>query len=336
MPIQFADIYEPLKFNTMAQEAQIEKNAFIQSGVQTPNSDLISASSAPGWSGDTDNIQPLTCDEPDYTNDNPNDKAGAGKLGTQLLKYRKAARHKAWSAMNLAQGIALNDPMKGITARVGHYWAVDNQRRLIHSFVGLRNLVATSHSGDMIHDVSNDAAGAVSDAERASAVNFLKALELKGDMDNIAAIGMHSSVYYGLRQLKAIKDHDHTEDGGTAFSTFEGKTVIVDDGLPAETGTNRVKFTSILFGAGAIAAGEGNMPGTVASEYHRDPAAGNGGGQDTLHTRRTDILMPVGFSFIGDPASGTTATYAELATATNWQRVWDPKNIPVSFLITNG
>jgi hypothetical protein len=29
------------------------------------------------------------------------------------------------------------------------------------------------------------------------------------------------------------------------------------------------------------------------------------------------------------------ATYAQLATAANWNRVWDRKNIPVAFLKVN-
>ena len=334
MPIQIADIYDPVKFATMAQEAQVEKNALVQSGVMVANSDLISACGTSGFTGDVDNIQPLTCDEPAYTNDKPADKLAAGKLGTQVMKYRKAARAKSWSAMNLAQGIALNDPMTGVTARIGHYWSVDVQKRVIQSLAGIMADNIANHDKDMVHDVATDAAGAVTDAEKASALNFLKALELKGDADNIAAIAMHSSVFYGLRALGAVKKVHINEN--TAFDEFEGKRVIVDDGLPAVAGSNRVKFTSVLFGAGAIAAGEGNMPNTIASEYSRDPTAGNGGGQDTLFSRRTDIILPVGFSWTDTTVAGQSASYAELATAANWTRVWDAKNIPLAFLVTNG
>ena len=38
--IQIQDVYDPLRFTTMAQERQIEKNAFIQSGVMVANSEL--------------------------------------------------------------------------------------------------------------------------------------------------------------------------------------------------------------------------------------------------------------------------------------------------------
>lgn len=333
--IKIADIYDPLRFTTMAQERQVEKNAFIQSGVMVGNAELSTLCGQSGFTGDIDNIKPLTLDEPTYTNDNPNDSITFDKLGTQQMKYRKAARAKAWSAMDLARGIGLQDPMTGITNRIGDYWANDNQKRLIYSLQGILADNVANDGGDMVHNVATDDAGAVSDAEKASALNFIKALELKGDMVNmLSAFAMHSSVYYGLYALNLIEFVRESEDA--SFATFQGKRVIVDDGLVVVQGTNRPTYTSILFGAGAVESGEGNMPNTLASELDRKPEAGNGGGETRLFSRRTDIIMPVGFSWTDTTVAGQTATYAELQDATNWNRIWDPKNIPIAFLQTNG
>lgn len=333
--IQIADIYDPLRFTTMAQERQVEKNAFIQSGVMVGNAELSTLCGQSGFTGDIDNIKPLTLDEPTYTNDNPNDSITFDKLGTQQMKYRKAARAKAWSAMDLARGIGLQDPMTGITNRIGDYWANDNQKRLIYSLQGILADNVANDGGDMVHNVATDAAGAITDAEKASAINFIKALELKGDMVNmLSAFAMHSSVYYGLYALNLIEFVRESEDA--SFATFQGKRVIVDDALVVVQGTNRPTYTSILFGAGAVESGEGNMPNTLASELDRKPEAGNGGGETRLFSRRTDIIMPVGFSWTDTTVAGQTATYAELQNATNWNRIWDPKNIPIAFLQTNG
>ena len=333
--IQITDIYDPLRFTTLAQERQVEKNAFIQSGVQVANSELSTLCSQSGFSGDIDNIKPLETNEPTYTNDNPADKIVTANLGTQQLKYRKAARAKAWAAMDLARGIGLQDPMTGITNRIGDYWATDNQHRLIYSLMGVLADNVANDGGDLVHDVATDAAGAITDAEKASALNFIKALELTGDkLDMISAFGMHSSVYYGLYAMNLISFVQDAED--SSFATFQGKRVVVDDALVVVQGTNRPKYTSILFGAGAVQAGEGNMPNTLASEIYRDPDSGFGGGQTKLYSRRTDIIMPVGFSFVGASVAGQSATYAELQAAANWDRVWDAKNIPIRFLQTNG
>lgn len=333
--VQIADIYDPVRFTTMAQERQIEKNAFIQSGVQVANAELSTLCGQSGFTGDVDNIKPLTTDEPTYTNDNPADQITTDKLGTQQMKYRKAARAKAWSAMDLARGIGLQDPMMGITNRIGDYWATDNQKRLIYSLQGILADNIANYDGDMVHNVATDAAGAITDAEKASALNFIKALELTGDnLDLIGAFGMHSSVYYGLYALNLITFVRDSED--SSFATFQGKRVVVDDALVVVQGTNRPTYTSILFGVGAVEAGEGNMPNTQASELDRDPKAGNGGGETQLFSRRTDIIMPVGFTWTDTSVAGQSATYAELQAAANWDRVWDPKNIPIRFLQTNG
>lgn len=333
--IQISDIYDPLRFTTMAQERQVEKNAFIQSGVMVANSELSTLCGQSGFSGDIDNIKPLTTSEPTYTNDVPTDLLTPEKLGTQQMKYRKAARAKSWSAMDLARGIALQDPVTGITNRIGDFWATDNQKRLIYSLQGILADNIANDGGDMVHNVATDAAGAISDAEKASALNFIKALELKGDMVNmLSAFAMHSSVYYGLYALNLIEFVRDSEDA--SFATFQGKRVIVDDGLVVVEGTNRPTYTSILFGAGAVEAGEGNMPNTLASEMDRNPDAGNGGGESLIYSRRTDIIMPVGFSWTDTTRAGQSASYAELQLAANWDRVWDPKNIPIAFLQTNG
>ena len=333
--IQITDIYDPLRFTTLAQERQVEKNAFIQSGVQVANGELSALCSQSGFGGDIDNIKPLTTNEPSYTNDNPASLITPEKLNTQQMKYRKAARAKSWSGMDLARGIALQDPMVGITNRIGDYWATDNQKRLIYSLQGILADNIANDGGDLVHNVATDAAGAITDAEKASALNFIKALELTGDrLDLIGAFGVHSSVYYGLYALNLITFVRESEDA--SFATFQGKRVIVDDALVVVAGTNRPTYTSILFGVGAVQAGEGNMPNTLASEMDRNPDAGNGGGETLIYSRRTDIIMPIGFSFTSTSVAAQSATYAELQAAANWDRVWDAKNIPIRFLQTNG
>ena len=333
--VQINDIYDPLRFTTMAQEAQIEKNAFIQSGVQVANSELSALCGQSGFKGQIDNIKPLTIDEPTYTNDVPTDKIVHDKLSTQQMDYRKAARAKSWSAMDLARGIALQDPVIGITDRIGAYWASDNEKRLIYSLQGILADNIANDSGDMLHNVSTDASTPITDAEKASALNFIRALELKGDnLDSIRSFAMHSSVYYGLYAMNLIQTIRPSED--VSIPTFQGKRVIVDNSLVVTQGSNRPTYTSILFGMGAVEAGEGNMPRTLASEIWRDPSAGNGGGEESIFSRRTDIIMPVGFSWKDTSVAGQSATYAELQDASNWDRVWDPKNIPLLFLQTNG
>ena len=85
-------------------------------------------------------------------------------------------------------------------------------------------------------------------------------------------------------------------------------------------------YTTYLFGQGAIALGNGNPVGFVATEVDRDKKKGSG--VDYLINRRTFILHPRGIAY--QKASQTnveTPTREELAKATNWKRVYEDKAI---------
>ena len=62
------------------------------------------------------------------------------------------------------------------------------------------------------------------------------------------------------------------------------------------------------------------------------PGAGNGGGQQILHTRANLAIHPAGFSFTDANVALESPSLAELALASNWTRVAERKNVPLAFL----
>ena len=113
------------------------------------------------------------------------------------------------------------------------------------------------------------------------------------------------------------------------FATFGGKRVIVDDSLSAVAGTNRVTYTTVLFADGALAGAQGRV--LKPSQLDDKPENGDGGGEEILYSRRAEIIHPLGFTWTDASVAGQSATLAELATAANWNRVWDRKNIGLAF-----
>lgn len=103
--------------------------------------------------------------------------------------------------------------------------------------------------------------------------------------------------------------------------------------MPAVAGVNRITYTCVLFGSGAVSSANGRVENPSAVD--RDEKAGNGGGEETLHSRRSDLIHPLGFSFTSSSVAGQSATLAELEAAANWDRVWDRKNVPLAFLQVN-
>ena len=332
--VQITDIYNPLVFSAAEQEAQIELNAFMSSGVMVADPRLTAMATIGGNIGELPFFKPLGTQEPNYSNDVTGDSSTANNVTTAVMKYRLCSQNESWSTMDIAVDLALADPVQAITNRIGAYWATTNERRLIQTTMGILNDNVANDSGDMVHDIATDAVLPILAGELVSNDAILDAQQTAGDHQaGFSAIAMHSVVYNRLRKQQLI-DFIRDADNNTLFQMYGNLRVIVDDSLSAIAGSNRVTYTTVIFGTGAVAAGMGRTK--VPSELDRDPEKGNGGGQETLYSRRADIIHPLGFEFTSSSIAGQSANLAELALAANWNRVWERKNVPLAFLQTNG
>lgn len=333
--VQIADIIDVTVYQDLAPVNSPEKTGFYESGVITRNPLLDAIASADGKLAELpfwNDIDPTVA--PNLSSDNPATIAAAAKITQGEQIARKAFLNKGLSASDLASELAMGpDAMQHIRNRFDKYWTRQWQRRLIASLNGVLADNVANDSGDMVHDVASESIAGQSAATRFSRSNFTSAAFTLGDaFENTGAIGVHSAIY---KQMVDNDDIDFIPDsqGQMTIPTFMGKRVIVDDGMTVTAGsTDGFKYTTVLFGAGAVGWGEG-MP-KVPVELEREAAQGNGGGIETLWTRKTQIIHPFGFQNTGTPAADSF-TLAELAAATTWDRVVDRKNVPLAFLITN-
>ncbi|MCB2186279.1 MAG: hypothetical protein KQJ78_07670 [Deltaproteobacteria bacterium] len=221
------------------------------------------------------------------------------------------ARGKAWAVNDLAKKLSGDDPLRAIGDLTAAWWARKMQATLIKVLTGA---FAGSGMTNKVHDISSLTASLrVIDAS-----TTLDALQLMGDAkDLLTAIGMHSATETKLKKNDLI-DYVMESEQNTRVPYFLGKRVVVDDNCPVAAGV----YTTYLFGAGAIGYGEGSPP--VPAETDRDSLAGD----DMLVSRRHFILHPRGVKWIGT-AAGATPTNTELGTGTNWERVYDDKQIRV-------
>lgn len=335
--VQLADVYNPLVFESAVQEKQVELNRFIQSGVAVVDPQLTAMASVGGNIGELPFYKPLGTEEPNYSTDNPATLSTPAKITSSKMIYRLAAQNKSWSTMDLARELALEDPMGAITGRIGQYWATNNEKRIIQSVRGLIADNVANDSGDMLFDISVAANGTVTDANRISGDAVIDTVQTLGDHGQLlTAMAMHSVVLSRLKKLNLI-DFIPDARGEVNIPTYQGKVVVEDDSLVGVSyGTTPVNiyYYTILFGAGEFRLGEGQP--TTPSAVDRVEAAGNGGGQDVIFSRRSDIIHPLGFQFTSASVAGQSATQAELATAANWNRVYERKNVPLAVLKSNG
>ena len=225
--------------------------------------------------------------------------------------------------------------MKRIGARVSAYWARALQKHLIAVLKGVFADNTANDSDDMRVEIGTDAVGTPSAGELVSAEAVLDTKQTMGDAaDSLDTLIMHSVVFTRLQKLNLI-DFIPDARGEVRFPTYLGYNVIVDDGVPAIAGTNRIKYSTYLVGAGAF--GHAEVPPAVPVEVDRKPAQGTGAGVEELWTRRQYILHPYGIKWTSTSMVGQSPTNAEAAAAANWDRVYpERKQVPLAELVTNG
>ena len=304
---KIADVIVPEIFVPYVIEKTAEKSNILNSGIAVANPKLNALVTAGGLTMNMPYWQDLQGEDEVLSDQNPltPNKIGADKDIAALLM-----RGNAWGANDLAGALAGDDPMEAIADRVSDYWARKEQKTLVSV---LQGVFASTEMADHVLDKSS---------EVISGNIVLDGKQLLGDAaEQLTAIMMHSAVYTELQKQNLI-EYTTTSDGKITIPTYLTYRVVVDDGMPVTgTGANKV-YTTYLFAAGSIGRGEGTPVDLVPYETDRDSLAG----EDFLISRRAYVLHPMGIKWIGEP-EGVTPSNAELATGTNWKRVYESKNI---------
>lgn len=311
MGTTLSDVIVPEIFTPYTIKRTMELSALVQSGivVNSPEFDKLASEAASihnmpffaDLTGDASDViegQDLTAQKIESKKD-------------QSATFRRA---QMWSATDLSAQLAGADPMKAIGTLVGAYWARELQKDLLAT---LKGVFGAATMKQHVLDIS----GSTGRAAVFSASSFIDACQLLGDSKaNLTAVVMHSATHALLLKnnlLETERDSMNVE-----FDTYQGRRVIIDDGCPVEGGV----YTSFLFGSGAIALGNGSPVGFVPTETDRDKRKGSG--VDYLINRRVQILHPRGVKFTATTrANIETVSRAEMSTATNWELVYEPKQI---------
>jgi hypothetical protein len=152
----------------------------------------------------------------------------------------------------------------------------------------------------------------------------------------LTGILMRAPVYYALMNLDLIVPASNTSQLDTRLSrerlelgTYLGRPVFVDDTLPYDSGvgpSGQDVHHTYFFGPGAFA--YATAPAKTPVETDRDSLKGI----DYLMNRTHYLVHPNGISWTGN-AAGNAPTNAELATGTNWSKVFtDDRNIRLTQL----
>lgn len=263
--------------------------------------------------------------------DDPTSNLTPGKIEADQQLAAVLRRVVSFGAADLAAALAGDDPMGVAADRIAPFWDRRFNAVAIETIKGALAALDAEKAGSGIHNVSVTTGTAVlidADAVIDARINTL------GDAsDSLTLLFVHSKVY-GRLQKQNLIDFIPDARGETVIPTYLGMTLVVTDTMPVDTSTPSFPvYTSFIAGAGALRYGEALAK--VPVETIRRPEQGDGGGVEEFYSRRDIVLHPLGFKYKGAvPNAGPTN--ANLATAANWGRAFERKNIPLVGLKTNG
>lgn len=325
MPVtKISDVIVPELFNPYVINRTMELSAFFESGivVNSPEFDRLASEAAR-----THNM-PFFEDLQGESEATLEDvKMTPSKIGSNKDVSTTILRQKMWGATNLSAALAGADPARAIGDLVAAYWARDLQKELIAILSGIFGTY-TPEGGTAITPMADhilDLTGQKTDAAKCiSAEAMIDGCQLLGDAQGqLSGVAMHSATKTYLKKKELIETRRNSEN--VEFDYYQGRRVTVDDGCPV---TSDGIYTSYLFGNGAIAYGNGNPVGHVATETDRDKQTG--GGIDYLINRKAFILHPRGIAYTGAVRENVeTPLRSELSMAQNWKPVYEPKQLRI-------
>jgi hypothetical protein len=246
-------------------------------------------------------------------------------------------RGRAFEARDLAALAAGADPMAAIGAKIADYVANQRQKDLLSCLAGVFGTLGSNSSSAAFFGLSID--GESGDTPTTlSPRHVAEARSLLGDQgDKLAAVAMHSKVYYDLVERKAIDYVTETDArltssvtdfvggsmagayGAVSVPTYMGLRVIVSDDVQTEGSGSSTEYATYFFTQGAVASGEQLA---MQTETDRDILAKSDAMSIDLHY----CYHPVGAKW-----GVTTAnpTRAQLETVGNWSRVYELKNLGI-------
>ncbi|GAB9153099.1 major capsid protein [Bradyrhizobium sp. YCK136] len=313
---RLADMIVPTKFNKYVQTLSTQKSELFTSGIITDLTSVID-SEIEGKTVNMPFFNDLDASDSEQVLDDSTDLT-VGKMTTGQDVAVKLLRGKAFGTSDLAADLSGADPIDAIANRFADWWNKRMQTALLSTLSGAMG--AASMAANV-----NDISGLTGGAQYFDADSFIDSAFLLGDeQGGLTGVAVHSLTLKAMVKADLI-DFVPDSQGKLTIPTYLGKSVLVDDSMPVSgAGATRI-FTTYIFGPGAIGFGEKSPK--VPVEVERQALKGMG--QEYIVNRRQWVMHPRGVKWLGGTQAGVTPSNAELATATNWQRVYDAKLVRI-------
>lgn len=251
--------------------------------------------------------------EPNYSNTVFTDIAEPEVLTGGKVKARVAYLNKGFRTSALTKELTSNAPNEAIARRLNSHWARVMERRAIATTYGLYNALKADAAlkGDYIVDAGTTGfdVNAFIDTEAL----------LTASNQGSGVMVVSPQVHANMRKQRLI-ERVATSDNLGSVEVYNGRIVIVAETDPktksnwARVGAGKdAKNLTIIVDDAAFVA---DMVANVRDmRVESTEATGNGGGHDTLWSRKNALIHPQGFDFIAKDEELTGGTSNEALSA---------------------
>lgn len=264
---------------------------------------------------------------------------------TYTHSYIVIGRMKGWEEKQFSKEMTGVDFMDNVAQQVAGYKEKLDQKTLLSILKGIFAMPTTNDGGFVkahTYDISANEDGFADATTMNTAIQ-----QATGDNQGVFSFAiMHSAVATNLKNLQILEFLKYTDSNGIQrdlqLATYNGITVLIDDGMPTEAASGYTKYTTYILGAGAFTYAD--CGAEYPYEMDRNPVIN--GGKDMLYMRQRKIFSPYGISFTKASMAKLSPTDAELETGANWKvdntdeasspTFINHKAIPIARMITRG
>ena len=325
-------------FTDMMHEADYWRNPVLASGIVRQDASIMNAIGAHGNVATLPIYTPLNIfdsgmgalNNDGNTNNTPVEIAG-NKQTCMLIQ-----RMKAFKAKDFTKELTGADPMTQIKGKIQGYYTQVWENELMNiadAVLGVAGLA------DHITDLSITS-GTVADANLINETTLIDAEQAAlGDMaGGLGLLVMHSRIFANYKKLQRV-EYDKYVVGGAikqevTLPTIDGKHVLVTDYYTVDTTVPGFPvYKTYLFGEGAfLSADKTNYQKQYTTNYDPEKTAG----VDMFYTKQGKVLHPNGLSLAVDNIAAESPTFAELGNSANYSLKFNPKNVKMGLILSNG
>lgn len=325
-------------FTDMMQEADYWRNPILASGIVRQDASIMDAIGAKGNVATMPIYTPINIHDENMgvlNNDGDTDNTPveiSGSKQTCMLIQRM----KAFKAKDFTRELTSAAPLDQIKRTIQNYYTQVWESELMNIAQAVMGVAELS---DHVTDLSITS-GTIAEKNMVNETTIIDAEQAAlGDMaGGLGMVVMHSKLFAAYKKLQLVEYDKYVVNGAIkqeiTLPTINGKHVLVTDYYTLDSSVSGFPvYKTYLFGEGAfLSADKTNYENQYTTSYDPETSAGT----DKFYTKQGKVLHPNGMSLAVDNIAKESPTFAELGNKANWALKFNPKNVKIGLIKSNG